>query len=174
MVTEMRAKAPVIIPAIAGPLMIEPKPLPSRHIHRLASLARWSLRLVLGLWLILAIIWGVLQFWIVPRINEWRPELESLASRSLGIPVTIGALAAHKDGLMPSFELGDVVLHDPDSQSPALHLPKVVVAVSARSLMTLGVEQIYIESPELTLRRNAEGVVATSMPRSRPITPRSP
>ena len=142
--------------------MIEPKPLPSRQIHRLASLARWSLRLVLGLWLILALIWGVLQFWIVPRINEWRPELESLASRSLGIPVTIGALAAHKDGLMPSFELGDVVLHDPDSQSPALHLPKVVVAVSARSLMTLGVEQIYIESPELTLRRNAEGVVSVA------------
>ena len=75
MVTSTRFRAPVIIPAIARPLMIEPKPLPSRHIHRLASLARWSLRLVLGLWLILALIWGVLQFWIVPRINEWRPEL---------------------------------------------------------------------------------------------------
>jgi uncharacterized protein (TIGR02099 family) len=162
MVTKMRVRAPVIIPAIAGPLMIEPKPLPSRHIHRLASLARWSLRLVLGLWLMLAVIWGVLQFWIVPRINEWRPELESLASRSLGIPVTIGSLAAHSDGLMPAVELGDVVLHDPGNQSKALQLPKVVVAVSARSLMTLGVEQIYIEAPDLTVRRNAEGVISVA------------
>ena len=140
--------------------MIEPKPLPSRHIHRLASLARWSLRLVLGLWLVLAVVWGVLQFWIVPRINEWRPELESLASRSLGIPVTIGALAARNDGLVPAFELGDVVLHDPGSHSEALHLPRVVVAVSARSLMTLGVEQVYIEAPDLTIRRNAQGTIS--------------
>ena len=139
--------------------MIEPKPLPTRRIHRLASLARWSLGLVLSLWLVLATVWGVLHFWIVPRIEQWRPELESLASRSLGIPVSIGALSAHRSGLVPTFELGDVVLHDPVDQSEALLLPKVVVAVSARSLMTLGVEQIYLESPDLTVRRDADGQV---------------
>ena len=133
-------KAPVIIPAIARPPMIEPKPLPTRQIRRLASLARWSLGLVLGLWLLLASVWGVLHFWIVPRIGEWRPELEALASRSLGIPVSIGKLAAYRSGLVPTFELGDVVLKDPASQSEALRLLKVVVAVSAHSLLTLGVD----------------------------------
>ena len=139
--------------------MIEPKPLPTRQIRRLASLARWSLGLVLGLWLLLASVWGVLHFWIVPRIGEWRPELEALASRSLGIPVSIGKLAAYRSGLVPTFELGDVVLKDPASQSEALRLPKVVVAVSAHSLLTLGVEQIYVDSPDLTIRRAADGQI---------------
>jgi uncharacterized protein (TIGR02099 family) len=139
--------------------MIEPKPHPTRLIHRLASLARWSLGLVLALWLTAATVWGVLHLWIVPRISEWRPELESLASRTLGVPVTIESLSAHRDGLVPSFELGDVALHDPASGGKALHLAKVVVAVSARSLLTLGVEQIYVEAPELTIRRAPDGQI---------------
>lgn len=139
--------------------MIEPKPLPTRQIHRLASLARWSLGLVLGLWLLLASVWGGLHFWIVPRIGEWRPELETLASRTLGVPVSIGSLSAYRAGLVPTFELGEVVLHDPASQSEALRLPKVVVAVTAHSLMTLGVEQIYVEGPDLTVRRAADGQI---------------
>ena len=159
MVTVTCAEAPVIIPAIPGPPMIEPKPLPSRQIHRLASVARWSLGLVLSLWLLLATVWGVLHFWIVPRIGEWRPELETLASRTLGVPVSIGSLSAYSAGLVPTFELGDVALHDPVSQSEALRLPKVVVAVTAHSLMTLGVEQIYVEGPDLTVRRAADGQI---------------
>ena len=139
--------------------MIEPKPHPTRLIHRLASLARWSLWLVLALWLAAATVWGVLHLWIVPRISEWRPELESLASRTLGVPVTIASLSARRDGLVPSFELGDVALHDPASGGQALHLAKVVVAVSARSLLTLGVEQIYVEAPELTVRRARDGQI---------------
>lgn len=136
--------------------MIEPKPHSTRLIHWLAGLARWSLGLVLALWLVVAVVWGVLHVWIVPRISEWRPALESLASRSLGIPVTIGSLAARSEGVIPTFELGDMVLHDPQG-GQALRLSKVVVAVSAHSLMTLGVEQIYIEAPELTVRRAADG-----------------
>ena len=139
--------------------MIEPKPLPTRQIHRLASLARWSLGLVLSLWLLLATVWGVLHFWIVPRIGEWRPELETLASRTLGVPVSIGALTAYRSGLVPTFELGDVVLHDPLGKSEALRLSKVVVAVTAHSLMTLDVEQIYVEGPDLTVRRAADGQI---------------
>ncbi|WP_417283055.1 YhdP family protein [Comamonas sp.] len=137
--------------------MIEPKPHPTRRTHRLASLARWSLGVILSLWLLVAAVWGVLHGWIVPRISEWRPELQSLASRTLGIPVTIGSLSARRDGIIPRFELGDVVLHDPASGREALHLSRVVIGVSAHSLLTLGVEQIYVEAPDLTIRRAADG-----------------
>lgn len=106
-----------------------------------------------------AAVWGVLHGWIVPRISEWRPELQSLASRTLGIPVTIGSLSAQRDGIIPRFELGDVVLHDPASGGEALHLSRVVVGVSAHSLLTLGVEQIYVEAPDLTIRRAADGSI---------------
>ena len=137
--------------------MIEPKPHPKRLPRWLGRLARWSLGLVLALWLMVAAVWGVLHGWIVPRIGEWRPQLQALATRSLGIPVTIGAISAQSSGVIPSFELRDVVLHDPGNGSKALHLSKVMIAVSAHSLMTLGVEQIYIEAPELAVRRSADG-----------------
>ncbi|MDR0227035.1 MAG: TIGR02099 family protein [Burkholderiaceae bacterium] len=123
----------------------------------MAGLARWTLGLVLAFWLAVATVWGVLHGWIVPRIGEWRPQLESLASRTLGLPVRIGSIEAHSEGLIPRFELGDVVLQDPDSGTDALRLPHVTVAVSARSLMRLGVEQIYIDRPELVVRRAADG-----------------
>lgn len=71
----------------------------------------------------------------------------------------IGSITAHSEGLVPRFELGDVVVEDPAHAAHALRLPSVVVAVSARSLMRLGVEQIYIDRPELMVRRAADGRV---------------
>lgn len=137
--------------------MIEPKPHPTRLLHWMAGLARWSLRLVLAFWLVLGAAWGVLHGWIVPRIGDWRPQLESVASQALGTPVRIGSISAHGEGPVPSFELRDVVLQDPKLGTDALRLSRVVVAVSARSLLRLGVEQIYIDQPQLSVRRTTDG-----------------
>ncbi|MET1117255.1 MAG: YhdP family protein [Comamonas sp.] len=136
--------------------MIEPQPHPSRLIHWMAGIARWSLGLLLAFWLLLATVWGVLHGVIVPKIGEYRPQLETLAARTLGIPVRIGSLTAHSQGLMPVIELGQVALLDARGHS-ALTLPRVVVAVSARSLLRLGVEQLYIDAPRLEARRDAAG-----------------
>ncbi len=122
----------------------------------MAGIARWSLGLLLAFWLLLATVWGVLHGFIVPRISEYRPQLETLAARTLGIPVRIGALTARSEGLMPVIELGRVELLDADGRT-ALALPRVVVAVSARSLLRLGVEQLYIDAPRLEARRDASG-----------------
>ncbi|RZA14303.1 MAG: hypothetical protein EOP93_18815, partial [Lysobacteraceae bacterium] len=77
-------------------------------------------------WLVFAIALGVLHGWIVPRIDQFRPQLERQATRVLGVPVSIGALAAHESsgGLFPAFELSDVVLHDAAGRA-ALRLPRV-------------------------------------------------
>ena len=122
----------------------------------MAGIARWSLGLLLAFWLLLATVWGVLHGFIVPRISEYRPQLETLAARTLGIPVRIGALTARSEGLMPVVELGQVELLDAEGRT-ALSLPRVVVAVSARSLLRLGVEQLYIDAPQLEARRDAAG-----------------
>ncbi|WP_408642950.1 YhdP family protein [Acidovorax bellezanensis] len=136
--------------------MIEPQPHPTRLLHWMAGIARWSLGLLLAFWLLLATVWGVLHGFIVPRISEYRPQLESLAARTLGIPVRIGAITAHSQGLMPVFELQQVELQDAQGRS-ALQLSRVVIAVSARSLLRLGVEQLYIDAPQLEVRRDARG-----------------
>ncbi len=136
--------------------MNELLPSPSRLLKAYATIAKGSLWLLLAFWLVLALAWGALHVWIVPRIGELRPDLEIEATRVLGVPVRIGAVRARTEGLMPSFELMDVVLLDPQGRE-ALRLPRVVAAVSPRSLWSLGFEQLYIERPRVDVRRAADG-----------------
>jgi len=136
--------------------MIAPTTHPTRLLKFMAGLARWSLGLLLAFWLLLTIAWGALHGWIVPRIGEFRPQLEAHAARALGVPVKIGAISAKTEGLIPSIELSDLALLDAAGRT-ALHLPRVVVALSPRSLLKGGFEQLYIEQPELDVRRDAQG-----------------
>ncbi len=129
---------------------------PSRS-HRAFSVAASALWWTLVVfWLAVALAWGALHFWIVPRIGEWRPVMERQASQVLGIPVHIGSVTARSDSVMPSIELRDVVLHDAQNRE-ALRLSRVVVALSPRSLWNLGFEQLYLEGPQLDVRRSADG-----------------
>jgi len=136
--------------------MIAPTSHPSRLLKMMAGLARWSLGLLLAFWLLLAIAWGALHGLIVPRIGEFRPQLQAHATKVLGVPVQIGAIEARTDSLVPSVELLDVALLDAGGRV-ALRLPRVVVAVSPRSLVNWNAEQIYIEEPVLDVRRTADG-----------------
>ncbi|MCA0211986.1 MAG: TIGR02099 family protein [Proteobacteria bacterium] len=136
--------------------MNDSPPSPSRLLRTYATLVRWLLWLLLAMWLALTLVWGGIHGWIVPRIGEFRPDLEIEAGRVLGVPVRIGGISARTEGLVPSFELSDVVLLDPQGRE-ALRLPRVVAALSPRSLWNLGFEQLYIEKPALDIRRAADG-----------------
>jgi len=131
-------------------------PNPSRALRLFAAAVKWSLWLLLAASLLLAVAWGGLHGFIVPRIGELRPGLEIQASRVLGIPVRIGAISARTEGLVPSFTLENVVLLDPQGRE-ALRLPLVMAALSPRSLWNLGFEQLYIDRPTLAIRRAADG-----------------
>ena len=138
--------------------MNESPPPPSRLFRTYAAVAKWSLWLLLAFWLALVLAWGALHGFIVPRIGELRPDLEIEAGRVLGVPVRIGAITARSEGLVPSFELNDVVLLDPQGRE-ALRLPRVVAALSPRSLWNLGFDQLYIDQPQLDIRRTAAGTI---------------
>jgi len=131
-------------------------PSPSGPLKAYATAAKWFLWLLLAAWLVLVVAWGSLHAWIVPRIGELRPALEIEAGRVLGVPVRIGSIAARSEGLIPSFELSDVVLLDPQGRE-ALRLPRVLAALSPRSLWNLGFEQLYVDRPQLDVRRAADG-----------------
>lgn len=141
--------------------MIDPTPHPSRLLKTVAGFARWSLGLLLAFWLLLTIAWGALHGWIVPRIGEFRPQLEAHAARALGVPVRIGAISARSEGLIPSVELVNVALLDSAGRE-ALRLPRVVVALSPRSLLNFGFEQLYIEKPDLDIRRASDGRITVA------------
>ena len=117
---------------------------------------RWVLWFVIGAWLIFLSAMAVLHWVIVPRIGELRPELEIRASQALGIPLRIGSIEARPGGIFPSFQLDNVRLLDPDGHD-ALRLPRVMATVSPTSLWNLGFEHLYIDSPQLHIRRTAQG-----------------
>jgi uncharacterized protein (TIGR02099 family) len=129
---------------------------PSRLLKITAVTARWLLGLLIAAWLLLALSVVVLHAWIVPRIGDFRGALEAQASKAIGVPVRIGSITARAEGLFPAFELRDVVLQDAEKRE-ALRLVRVVASVSPRSLWRLNFEQLYIEGPQLDVRRDAQG-----------------
>jgi uncharacterized protein (TIGR02099 family) len=132
------------------------------------SLWRWStraLRLLVGmlllLWSLLLVAWLTLHWGILPRIDEWRPRIEAMASRALGAPVRIGAIQVRSGGWIPAAELYDVVLQDRRGRE-ALRLPRVHAALSVPSLMALQLrfEQLLIDGAELVVRRDPQGHIS--------------
>lgn len=136
--------------------MTVPTPRPSRLLRLAAVLAPWVLGLVLCVWVVVGLAWGALHGWIVPRIGEFRPQLEAAASRALGAEVRIGAITASSGRILPSFELADVVLRDTQGRE-GLRLARVSALLSPRSLVRLGFEQLVVDGPVLDLRRSADG-----------------
>ena len=122
-------------------------------VHSAWRLIAWVL-LVAGI--VLGVGWAALHFWIVPRIEDFRPKLEHLASQSLGVPVQMGKLVGVSSGWLPTFEIHDFALLDPEGRQ-ALLLPKVIFAISVRSVLNFGVEQLVIDSPTLDIRRTEKG-----------------
>ncbi len=138
--------------------MIDAIPEPPSPPKKLTRLAGWLLGLTVAVWLLFGAMWGALHWWIVPRIGEFRPLIETRATQLLGVPVRIGAISAQSGGMIPSFELIDVELFDAQGQA-ALRLPRVLAALSPSSLLFLGFEQLYIDQPELSIRRAPDGKI---------------
>jgi uncharacterized protein (TIGR02099 family) len=122
-------------------------------LSRLMRAVAWAL-LVLGV--LLGMAWAALHFWIVPRIGEYRPALERLAQQTIGVPVRVGEISAESTGWAPSFELRNIELLDPEGRT-ALSLPKVMVAISVRSVLGLNLEQLVLDRPELEVQQMANG-----------------
>lgn len=133
-------------------------PLPSKLLKTWSSLTRWLLASVVLAWLLFGLAWGALHWVIVPRIGEFRPQLEQRAMQALGLRVRIGAVVAQSNGMVPSFELTEVTLLDAQDRV-ALRLPRVLIAASPRSLWRFGFEQIYIDQPQLDIRRDLDGKI---------------
>jgi uncharacterized protein (TIGR02099 family) len=131
-------------------------PVPSKLLKVMGGFARVALWVMLAAWFLFGAIWGALHLVIVPRIGDLRPQLEAQASRALGVPVTMGGIVAKSTGLIPSFELTDVKLFDAQGRA-ALTLPRVLVAMSPKSALGFGFEQLYIDRPELNIRRTKDG-----------------
>lgn len=112
----------------------------------------WAALIVYG---VVAIGFLGVRYWVLPRVDQWRPQIEAYASQALGARVTIGAIDANWQGLNPRLDLASVQVHD-DEAGPVLSLPSVSAVVAWRSILSLSptLVRLRVERPELILRRD--------------------
>ncbi|EGF30475.1 exported protein [Oxalobacteraceae bacterium IMCC9480] len=122
--------------------------------HTLGAL----LKLLLALYLLLGLIFLLLRFLVLPNIDQYKPEVEQLASRALGQPVSIGSIGATWRGLYPDLTLADVVIHDRRGEA-ALTLPKVEATLSWWSLAVadLRLRRLALDQPDIDIVRDPQG-----------------
>ena len=149
----------VLSSTASAPAVTAPRIERSRHRGwRIAW--RVAFTTLFALWSLLLVAWLTLQWGIVPRVGQWKPQIEQHASAALGVPVTIGAIRVQSSGWMPLFELDDVVLAPrPGSSGEALRLPHISAALSARSILggSVRFEQLHVDGAALEVRRDAPG-----------------
>jgi uncharacterized protein YhdP len=149
--------------ALSSVTTATPAPRIERRRHRGWRLAwRIAFATLFAAWSILLLAWLVLQWGLLPRIPQWKPQIEERATAALGVPVSIGALRVKSSGWIPLIELDDVVLapkSEGQTQGEALRLPRVSAALSARSLLGLELrfEQLHVQGAVLEVRRDAAG-----------------
>jgi len=119
-------------------------------------------RVVLELSLLLAIAGAVvvltLRYRILPEVEQYHGEITAAASVALGQPLTIGKIEADWDGLRPRLLLSDVQILDQQGHV-VLSLPRLENTVAWTSLFTaeLRFQRLEIDSPDLSVRRDAQG-----------------
>jgi uncharacterized protein (TIGR02099 family) len=124
----------------------------------LASVLWWGSLMLCSLF---ALAWIAIYGLIVPRIGEFRPQLENRLTSALGVPVRIGDITAQVHGFIPTFSMRQVRLLDSQGRD-ALVLKTVTAAVSPHSLLNWGFEQLLIEQPELAIRRDRQGRITVA------------
>jgi len=134
---------------------------------RWSDALRWLLRAVTGVIIagasILLAAWLILQWGILPRIEQWKPELERWTSQALGVQVRSSAIEVSGGLWSPMLTLRDVRLIDSHGRT-ALQLSRVRAVLVPRSLLPRSLvdwaphfEQILVEDPQLELRRDPQG-----------------
>jgi uncharacterized protein (TIGR02099 family) len=139
---------------------------------------RLAAGLLLLLLLTVLLAWGVMQWAILPRVNQWRPQLEARVSRALGVEAHIAAIDVGPGYWRRTLTLREVVLKDSRGED-ALRLQQVEVVLSPASLLPRSLTRwtprfhlVLIDQPRLEARRAADGrLFVAGLPMGGPADP---
>lgn len=100
----------------------------------------------------------VTRYYVLPRIDQWRPQIEGIASRALQGRVTVGRIEAGWRAFNPHLSLDDVQVTGPRG-GPPLALPRVDATLSWSSLLSLEPRfaALRLLSPQVSVVRLADG-----------------
>lgn len=99
-----------------------------------------------------------LRYFVLPNIDNYKPDVEGMATHAIGNKVTIADIKASWSGLRPRLSLDKVVIHDQFGNA-ALTLPNVSATLSWWSVAVgdLRLHQLEINRPDMDVRRDADG-----------------
>lgn len=118
----------------------------------------WLLKLLVLAYFIFCALFLALRYAVLPQIENYRADVEKIATKAIGLPVSIGSIAASWQGLRPQLSLGNVLIRDRDGHK-ALTLPGVSATVSWGSILLADVRlhSLEIDRPEVDVQRDAQG-----------------
>lgn len=119
-------------------------------------LLRWAGCLTGAVLVLLAAAALLVHWWILPRIGDFRPQIEQHASQILGLPVRINAIVLKRGGWEPEIALQQVQFTDAAGR-PALHVERIEASVSVRSVLRAGFTRLAVISPSVQAQRSADG-----------------
>ena len=101
-----------------------------------------------------------LRYWLLPDIDHYRQDIAAVITQAAGQRVTIGAVSAKWDGLRPNLILRTVQVHNKEGD-PALILNLIESTLSWLSILhgEVRFHTIRINKPDLTIRRDTEGII---------------
>src|SRR2546422_20010 len=130
--------------------------IPPKSRWRVAArILGWALLIV---YFLFAAILLTLRYWVLPKVAEYRSDVEQYAPNALGPRFPIGAMEADWQGLRPELLLADVTVFDRDGRA-ALSLPAVEATLAWISAV-IGSPRFYslvFERPRLEIRRDERG-----------------
>lgn len=126
-----------------------------RYARRAGRLLVWSFWLVYFGFVLTVL---TLRYSVLPHIEDYRADIERMASQGLGQQVSIGRIEASWEGINPDLTLLDVRVADAEGR-PALAFSRVEAILSWWSAPTarLRLRLLRIDEPTLNLRRHADG-----------------
>lgn len=131
----------------------------SRYIRILRRILHYAAYVAGGAVIVVCLVALTFKFWVMPRVSDFVPLVESRAGVALAQTVRIGRMEANWRGAQPRLILHDVRVARANGE--ALLLPEVEAVLSWLSLPMLEprLASLTLSRPRLSVHRDADGVI---------------
>lgn len=122
---------------------------------------RVSLAVALVIWFVVAALLLGLRYVVLPRVDLFRPRIETILSERLHAQFRIGRLAPHWSGFQPGIDVTDLTIRDRHGRI-ALNVHHATATVAWRSLIEFSplLSSLIVDQPDVLIQKEQDGTLA--------------